>query len=87
MRIFALPPATGRRVVLLTRNGLLGLAVASSSLALGPINVLERRYNKFRTGADTAEPVLTPANVKSTANLFHEQFVMKVDGQIEGSPF
>jgi len=27
-----------------------------------------------------------PANVKSTANLFHKQFVMKVDGKIEGSP-
>jgi hypothetical protein len=48
--------------------------------------VLERSYNKYRTGADTAETVLTPANVKSTANLFHKQFVMKVDGKIEGSP-
>ena len=68
MRIFALPPAAGRRVVLFVRSGPLGLAVASASLALGPVNVLERSYNKFRTGSDTAEPVLTPANVKSTAN-------------------
>lgn len=72
----------GRRVVLLARSGLLGRAVASSSLAPGPVNVLERSYNKFRTGADTAETVLTPANVKSSANLFHKQFVVKVDGKI-----
>ena len=78
MRIFGLPPATDRRVGLLARIGLLGLAVASSSLALGPVNVLERSYNKYRTGAGTAETALTPANVKSTANLFHKQFVMKV---------
>ena len=86
MGIFGLPPATERRVRLLARIGLLGPAVASSSLALGPVNVQERSYNKYRTGADTAETVLTPANVKSTANLFHKQFVMKVDGKIEGSP-
>jgi hypothetical protein len=86
MTIFAFRPANGRRVVLLARSGLLGLAVASSSLALGPLNVLEGGFNKFRTGADTAETVLTPANVRSSANLFHRQFVMKVDGKIEGSP-
>ena len=86
MRIFGLLPAAERRVRLPARIGLLGLAVASSSLALGPVNEQERSYNKYRTGADTAETVLTPANVKSTANLFHKQFVMKVDGKIEGSP-
>ena len=86
MRIFGLLPAAERRVRLPARIGLLGLAVASSSLALGPVNVLERSYNKYRTGADTAETVLTPANVESTANLFHKHFVMKVDGKIEGSP-
>ena len=86
MRIFGLLPAAERRVRLPARIGLLGLAVASSSLALGPVNEQERSYNKYRTGADTAETVLTPANVKSTANLFHKHFVMKVDGKIEGSP-
>ena len=85
MRIFGLQPATDR-VRLLARNGLLGLPVVSSSLALGRVNVLERSYNKYRNGADTAETVLTPANVESTANLFHKHFVMKVDGKIEGSP-
>ena len=87
MRIFGLLPAAERRVRLPARIGLLGLAVASSSLALGPVNEQERSYNKYRTGADTAETVLTPANVESTANLFHKHFVMKVDGKIEGSPF
>jgi hypothetical protein len=47
--------------------------------------VLERSYNKYRTGADIAETVLTPAKVKSTASLLHKQFEMKVDGN-EGSP-
>jgi len=86
MRIFGLLPAAERRVRLPARIGLLGLAVASSSLALGPVNEQERSYNKYRTGADTAETVLTPANVESTANLFHKHFVMRVDGKIEGSP-
>src|SRR5262249_6205473 len=71
----------------LLAGGLLGLAVAcSSSEALGAVNVLERSYNQFRTGANTVETVLTPSNVKSSANRFHKQFVMKVDGKIEGSP-
>ena len=91
MRIFGLPPATDR-VGLLARNGLLGLAVASSSLALGPVNEQERSYNKYRPAQTQPKPFLLrlmsnpPANVKSTANLFHKQFVMKVDGKIEGSP-
>lgn len=49
-------------------------------------DVLERSYNRFRTGANTAETTLTPANVRSSANQFHKRFVMKVDGKIEGSP-
>jgi hypothetical protein len=32
------------------------------------VDVLERSYNKFRTGANTSETLLTPANVKSSAN-------------------
>ena len=67
--------------------GLLGLVIAcSGSEALGAGDVLERGYNKFRTGANTAETVLTPANVNSSANQFHKRFVMPVDGKIEGSP-
>ena len=65
---------------------LLGLAAAVSAFALGPFNVLERSYNPFRTGVDTSETILTPADVRSSANQFHKQFVIKVDGKIEGSP-
>ena len=67
--------------------GLLVLVVVwSSSKALGAINVLERSYNQFRTGTNTAETILKPANVISSANQFHRRFVMSVDGKIEGSP-
>jgi hypothetical protein len=70
----------------LVRLLLLGLAVAWSILGLGPFNVLERSYNRFRTGVNPSETILTPANVRSAANQFHRRFVMKVDGKIEGSP-
>lgn len=62
------------------------LALTCSTFALGPVNAFERGYNRFRTGANTAETILTPANVASSTNKFHKQFVMKVDGKIEGSP-
>jgi hypothetical protein len=65
---------------------LLGSSLTGVSFGLGTVNVLERGYNRFRTGANTAETVLTPANVQSSANQFHKQFVMRVDGKIEGSP-
>jgi hypothetical protein len=57
-----------------------------ASGSLGAVNVLERSYDQFRTGANTAETTLTPANVASSANQFHRRFVMSVDGKIEGSP-
>jgi hypothetical protein len=66
--------------------GCVGLTFTYPALAQGPLNVLERSYNKYRTGANTSEITLTPAVVKSGANQFHKQFVMKVDGKIEGSP-
>src|SRR5215470_15405201 len=72
--------------VILAGVRLLGLFVTCSSLGLGQVNVLERGYNKFRTGANANETVLTPANVASGSNRFHKQFVIKVDGKIEGSP-
>jgi hypothetical protein len=69
---------------------LIGLALGataawSNSEALGA-DVLERSYNGLRTGSNTAETVLTPANVRSDANQFHRRFVLPVDGKIEGSP-
>ena len=86
MRTHLLQEWTARRGRLLAGAVLLGCAFTGASFGLGPVNVLERGYNKFRTGANTAETVLTPANVKSSANQFHKQFVMRVDGKIEGSP-
>src|ERR1700730_8539975 len=73
---------TGRLGALLLAAVLLG----SSSQARAAVDVLERSYNAFRTGAVTNETVLTPANVVSSANQFHRRFVMSVDGKIEGSP-
>jgi hypothetical protein len=64
----------------------LSLIVAHACLAAGTVNVFERAYNKSRTGANTSETILTPSNVRSTANQFHRRFVMRVDGKIEGSP-
>src|SRR4051812_43322740 len=78
--------SAGRRAAQFAWLGYLGLVAVSSALALGPFNVLERAYNRFRTGANPSETILTPANVRSAANRFHKQFVMKVDGRIEGSP-
>jgi hypothetical protein len=78
---------SGRSFAVLTIVGLLGwAAIGSVPEANGQVNVPERSYNAFRTGANTAEAVLTPANVASGANQFHRRFVMKVDGKIEGSP-
>ncbi len=54
--------------------------------ALAQVNITERGYNKNRTGVNPAETILTPANVASSANQFHKQFTMRVDGKIEGSP-
>src|SRR5271163_2258281 len=62
------------------------LALSCSIPILAAVNVPERSYNPNRTGANTAESILTPANVSSRANQFHKQFVMRVDGKIEGSP-
>jgi outer membrane protein assembly factor BamB len=75
----------GRRLAL----GLLGMVIGGAGMgspALGAANVYERSYDRFRTGANTAETTLTPANVSAGANRFHKRFAMKVDGKIEGSP-
>ncbi len=64
----------------------LGSTVAWPGAGALAADVLERSYDAFRTGANTAETVLTPANVRSDANQFHRRFVLPVDGKIEGSP-
>jgi hypothetical protein len=61
-------------------------ALACSLPALAQVNITERGYNKNRTGVNPSETILTPANVASSANQFHKQFTMRVDGKIEGSP-
>src|SRR5262245_40406220 len=60
--------------------------VCATIVTLRAIDVLERSENPLRTGANTGETILTPANVRSSANQFHRRFVMRVDGKIEGSP-
>jgi hypothetical protein len=85
MRVPVLPEA-GSLIALLVRTGCVGLALAYPAIAQGPFNALERSYNRYRTGANTSETILTLANVASSANQFHKQFVLKVDGKIEGSP-
>ncbi len=86
MRTHVLQELAARCGLLLGGTALLGFAFAGTGFGLQSVNVLERGYNKFRTGANPAETILTPANVQSSANQFHKQFVMKVDGKIEGSP-
>jgi hypothetical protein len=65
---------------------LITVGACSSAKAQETVNVPERSYNAFRTGANTAETILAPENVKSSTNQFHKRFVMDVDGKIEGSP-
>ena len=68
-------------------HSLLTLLALSGSIPIyAAVNVTQRSYDPNRTGANTTETVLNPANVSSTANRFHKQFVMRVDGKIEGSP-
>ena len=63
--------------------------VATAGTAAAParaVDILERGVNRQRTGVNAAETVLTPANVKASANGFHKRFTIQVDGKIEGSP-
>src|SRR5215469_12113504 len=62
------------------------LLISCSLISTAQVNITERGYNKNRTGVNPVEVTLTPANVSSTANRFHKQFVMKVDGKIESFP-
>jgi hypothetical protein len=86
MNIHRLCPGGNGREVSRIAALLLGLTVVGPvSSAPGAVDVLERSYNPFRTGTNTSETVLTPANVRSSANQFHKRFTIKVDGKIEGS--
>ncbi len=75
------------RLFWFTLGGALVLAYTTiSGKAFGQTDVSQRGYDRFRTGVNSSETVLKPANVASTANQFHKRFLMKVDGKIEGSP-
>ena len=60
------------------------ITVLLSSFALGQVKVVTWHYNNGRTGANTRETLLTPANVSS--NTFGYLFSHPVDGFIAGQP-
>ena len=61
-------------------------ALICSLPAIAQVNITERSYDKNRTGVNAGETILTPANVSSSANKFHKQFVIRVDGKVEAFP-
>ena len=59
------------RAVLLVFLGTAGASAAEAQ------SVTTYHYDNYRTGWNSNETILTPANVKSTANQFHKQFLMQ----------
>src|SRR5215472_3145563 len=66
------------------RGSILLLLLLSVS-AYGQVSVVTWHYNNGRTGANTQETILTPANVGSTQT-FGKLFSQPVDGLIVGQP-
>jgi len=60
------------------------LVLALASPLFAQVNVLTQHYDNSRTGANTSETVLTPANVASTN--FGKLFANPVDGRIYAQP-
>lgn len=62
----------------------LGLSFTAANSSQAPVNVLTYHNDNARTGANTAETVLTPANVNVCG--FGKVFSQAVDGQIYAEP-
>ncbi len=62
----------------------LGMCVVLAAAAFGQVQVLTEHNDGLRSGANTNETVLTPANVNSS--LFGKLFTLGVDGYIVGQP-
>src|SRR5580698_1653427 len=60
------------------------VCLLGSTSALGQVQVLTEHNDGARTGANTAEKILTTANVN--ANTFGKLFTQNVDGYIVGQP-
>jgi len=86
MESHALQEIVVRQAKFISKALLATAALTYSGLGQTAVNVTERGYNRLRTGVNPAEIILTPTNVSSSANQFHKQFTMRVDGKIEGSP-
>ena len=78
--VIAETPATGS---LLTGGSAVSLVVSTGSAATGT-SVLTYKYDASRSGADTTETVLTPANVG--ASTFGLRRNLSVDGLVDAQP-
>ncbi len=75
--------ALGFRQALRACAALIGLCLGGSSV-LAQIGVLTQHYDNSRTGQNTQETILTPANVNPT--VFGKLFTQTLDGQMPAQP-
>ncbi|WP_158615554.1 MBG domain-containing protein [Acidipila sp. EB88] len=77
--------STIRRTAFPWRYGFLTLLVLPGiGVAQAQVNVYTRSYDANRTGANTAETTLTPANVNATN--FGKLYTVPIDGQVYAQP-